>query len=235
MRSRRLSVELSSHIVDHHRRFSLGARGASLVFSSGDVGVGDGNPDPATQTCFTNDGQNRTRFIPMFPASCPLLVHVFCIAYVFAVDAFGTMHSVTAVGGTLSIPEVAAPFSGGGFSDIVSFRSFRSNVTVIRMGKILVPAPVVSRRRRAKVSSNTAQRHLRGTLQSSWTRAQATIFLSAASGDLIPLDAQPFHFRRRSRTSRRKRKTSVSSSKDTQCLSVARRRQPPRSPGSSLC
>ena len=48
------------------------------------------------------------------------------VSPVFAVDAFGTMHSVTAVGGTASIPEVAAPFSGGGFSDIVSFRSFRS-------------------------------------------------------------------------------------------------------------
>ena len=29
-------------------------------------------------------------------------------------------HSVTAVGGTTSIPEVAAEFSGGGFSNVVS-------------------------------------------------------------------------------------------------------------------
>lgn len=46
----------------------LGARGVTLTFSSGDHGVGDGNPNPATQKCFTNDGRNVTRFIPTFPA-----------------------------------------------------------------------------------------------------------------------------------------------------------------------
>ncbi|KAJ2934290.1 hypothetical protein H1R20_g2804, partial [Candolleomyces eurysporus] len=73
----------------------LGARGVSVIFSSGDFGVGDGNPDPATQECFTNDGRNTTRFIPVFPAT------------------------VTSVGGTQSVPEVAVSrfFSGGGFSD----------------------------------------------------------------------------------------------------------------------
>ncbi|KAH9983545.1 tripeptidyl peptidase A [Russula compacta] len=88
--------------VDFARRVcagfaQLGARGTSLLFSSGDTGVGDGNPNPATQTCLTNDGKNRTRFIPSFPASCPF---------------------VTAVGGTTHIPEVAANFSGGGFSNV---------------------------------------------------------------------------------------------------------------------
>ncbi|KAJ7098776.1 tripeptidyl peptidase A [Mycena belliarum] len=74
----------------------LGARGVSLMVSSGDGGVGDGNPDPATQQCITNDGRNRTRFIPGFPASCPF---------------------VTAVGGTVFFPEQAIDFSGGGFSN----------------------------------------------------------------------------------------------------------------------
>ncbi|KAJ3761594.1 tripeptidyl peptidase A [Lentinula raphanica] len=74
----------------------LGARGVSLTFSSGDGGVGDGDPDPTTQTCITNDGKNRTEFLPLFPASCPF---------------------VTAVGGTTHVPEVAANFSGGGFSN----------------------------------------------------------------------------------------------------------------------
>ncbi|KAI9443991.1 tripeptidyl peptidase A [Lactarius indigo] len=78
------------------RQFAqFGARGVSLLFSSGDGGVGDGNADPATQTqaqtCFTNDGTNQTKFIPIFPASCPF--------------------------GTDNIPEVAASFSGGGFSN----------------------------------------------------------------------------------------------------------------------
>ncbi|KAF8165633.1 tripeptidyl peptidase A [Crassisporium funariophilum] len=76
----------------------LGARGVSVLFSSGDFGVGDGDSDPATQKCFTNDGRNVTRFIPVFPSSCPF---------------------VTSVGGTTGIPEVAVSrfFSGGGFSD----------------------------------------------------------------------------------------------------------------------
>lgn len=47
----------------------LGVRGVSVIFSSGDYGVGDGNSDPATQECITNDGLNNTRFIPAFPAS----------------------------------------------------------------------------------------------------------------------------------------------------------------------
>ncbi|THV08230.1 tripeptidyl peptidase A [Dendrothele bispora CBS 962.96] len=75
----------------------LGARGVSLMFSSGDGGVGDGDDNPATQTCLTNDGKNQTKFIPGFPASCPF---------------------VTAVGGTEFIePEIAVFFSGGGFSN----------------------------------------------------------------------------------------------------------------------
>ncbi|KAF5333533.1 hypothetical protein D9611_002703 [Ephemerocybe angulata] len=76
----------------------LGARGVSLMFSSGDYGVGDNNPDPATQECFTNDGKNTTRFIPVFPSSCPY---------------------VTSIGGTQGVPEVAVSRfgSGGGFSD----------------------------------------------------------------------------------------------------------------------
>ncbi|EPS98883.1 hypothetical protein FOMPIDRAFT_1125451 [Fomitopsis schrenkii] len=74
----------------------LGARGVSVMFGSGDGGVGDGDPNPATQQCFSNDGRNVTMFIPEFPASCPF---------------------ITSVGATSQIPEVAAWFSGGGFSN----------------------------------------------------------------------------------------------------------------------
>jgi len=79
-----------------------GARGVSVLFASGDAGVGDGNPDPNTQGCFSNDGKNATKFLPFFPASCPY---------------------VTAVGATIGIaPEVAVYewFSSGGFSDYFS-------------------------------------------------------------------------------------------------------------------
>ena len=67
----------------------LGTRGVSVLFSSGDTGVGS--------ACQTNDGKNTTRFLPTFPASCPY---------------------VTSVGGTRYIePEQAVFFSSGGFSD----------------------------------------------------------------------------------------------------------------------
>lgn len=68
----------------------LGARGVSVVFSSGDTGVGS--------ACQTNDGKNTTRFLPIFPAACPY---------------------VTSVGGTYQVqPEKAIYFSSGGFSDL---------------------------------------------------------------------------------------------------------------------
>ncbi|KAI0306132.1 subtilisin-like protein [Multifurca ochricompacta] len=68
----------------------LGARGVSLLFSSGDFGVGGGS-------CQTNDGTAKEQFLPTFPASCPW---------------------VTTVGGTTSVnPEVAASLSTGGFSN----------------------------------------------------------------------------------------------------------------------
>jgi tripeptidyl-peptidase-1 len=68
----------------------LGARGVSVIYSSGDSGVGE--------SCLSNDGTGRTRFEPIFPASCPF---------------------VTAVGGVEGInPEIALDFSTGGFSDI---------------------------------------------------------------------------------------------------------------------
>ncbi|KAI0287620.1 tripeptidyl peptidase A [Russula brevipes] len=74
----------------------LGSRGVSVIFSSGDAGVGDSNPDPSTHKCYSNDGKNQAKFLPQFPGGCPY---------------------VTAVGGTYGIPEIAAPFSGGGFSN----------------------------------------------------------------------------------------------------------------------
>ncbi|MCJ1257173.1 vesicle formation at the endoplasmic reticulum [Lignoscripta atroalba] len=67
----------------------LGARGVSVLFASGDTGVGS--------ACQTNDGKNTTRFLPIFPAACPW---------------------VTSVGGTFHVqPERAISFSSGGFSD----------------------------------------------------------------------------------------------------------------------
>ncbi|KAH8977416.1 subtilisin-like protein [Lactarius akahatsu] len=70
---------------------TLGVRGASVLFSSGNHGVGRGN-------CLAPDssGNSRVQFRPTFPSTCPW---------------------VTSVGGTTgNNPEIAASLSGGGFS-----------------------------------------------------------------------------------------------------------------------
>lgn len=75
----------------------LGTRGVSVIFSSGDTGVGS--------ACQTNDGKNTTRFLPIFPAACPY---------------------VTSVGGTTQVePEIAVSFSSGGFSDLYDRPSYQ--------------------------------------------------------------------------------------------------------------
>ncbi|KAF8268102.1 subtilisin-like protein [Lactarius quietus] len=71
----------------------LGARGVSVLFPSGNEGVGKG-------ACQANDG---VQFIPEFPASCP---------YVTSVGG-----TTGGTGGPDPGPEVAAEISGGGFSN----------------------------------------------------------------------------------------------------------------------
>ncbi|KAL9064217.1 MAG: hypothetical protein Q9161_009011 [Pseudevernia consocians] len=75
----------------------LGARGVSVLFASGDEGVG------ADGMCWSNNGSNKPMFLPTFPASCPY---------------------VTAVGGTRNWDPEIAGFdarrtfvAGGGFSN----------------------------------------------------------------------------------------------------------------------
>ncbi|KAF8903511.1 peptidase S8/S53 domain-containing protein [Gymnopilus junonius] len=78
---------------------TLGSRGTTIFFSSGDDGVGAGN-------CQTNDGKGTVIFQPNFPASCPF---------------------VTTVGATTRVnPEVAASFSGGGFSRYFAAPSYQT-------------------------------------------------------------------------------------------------------------
>ncbi|KAJ7238903.1 family S53 protease-like protein [Mycena rebaudengoi] len=77
---------------------ALGARGISVLFSSGDGGVRGGHDVPIQ--C-TND-----TFIPVFPASCPF---------------------VTSVGATVNFaPETAESFSSGGFSNIFPMPTYQS-------------------------------------------------------------------------------------------------------------
>lgn len=53
-----------------HGFAQLGARGISVLFSSGDAGVGSNG------TCFSNKDPEKRMFIPNFPASCPWVTTV---------------------------------------------------------------------------------------------------------------------------------------------------------------
>ncbi|KAI9454052.1 subtilisin-like protein [Lactarius psammicola] len=76
----------------------LGARGVSLLFPSGNKGVGD--------KCVTTDGS--VRFRPLFPATCP--------------------HVTAVGGTTGYEPEVAWKTSGGGFSDYFLLPDYQEHV-----------------------------------------------------------------------------------------------------------
>jgi tripeptidyl-peptidase I len=77
----------------------MGLRGITVFESSGDTGVGS--------YCKSNDGTNRDRFLPQFPATCPW---------------------ITAVGGTESaLPEIAWKDSSGGFSDYFSRPDYQND------------------------------------------------------------------------------------------------------------
>ncbi|KAH9053076.1 peptidase S8/S53 domain-containing protein [Lactarius vividus] len=83
----------------------LGACGVSIIFASGDDGVGAGN---------CQDASGKTQFIHMFPATSRKSRHksLTCVTTVSQVP------TVTSIGGTMSSnPEVAAGLSGGGFSN----------------------------------------------------------------------------------------------------------------------
>ena len=92
----------------------LGVRGASVIFSTGNNGVGNGN-------CLNEDrsGNKYVRFVPSFPSTCTCGIFL-CLDAV-PLTTSPTLFAgpwVTSVGGTAGFnPEVAASFSGGGFSE----------------------------------------------------------------------------------------------------------------------
>ncbi|KAF8437229.1 peptidase S8/S53 domain-containing protein [Boletus edulis BED1] len=67
--------------------------------------------------CFSNDGTNKTMFIPTFPSACPY---------------------ITSVGGTNYVPETAALFSTGGFSNYFSRPDYQ-NKAVTKYLETLAP------------------------------------------------------------------------------------------------
>jgi tripeptidyl-peptidase-1 len=93
------TVPYKYQVATCNKMAQLGARGVSLIFSSGDTGPG--------ASCRSNDGKGTTKFLPMFPATCPW---------------------VTAVGGTVHVePEQAVNFSSGGFSETWPRPAYQDN------------------------------------------------------------------------------------------------------------
>ncbi|KAH9017787.1 subtilisin-like protein [Lactarius deliciosus] len=94
----------------------LGVLGVSVLFSSGDNGVGVGN---------CQDASGRVKFIPKFPATCmyDFLSLIASSTQTQAQLAYQHHHDfagpyITSVGGTTqSDPEIAAGLFGGGFSN----------------------------------------------------------------------------------------------------------------------
>ena len=81
----------------------LGARGVTVLFGSGDFGVGK------EKTCVSNDGTNSSTFLPAFPASCP---------YVTTVGATKNFKpEIVAFDATPPKPNPTNFASGGGFSN----------------------------------------------------------------------------------------------------------------------
>ncbi|KAH9159906.1 subtilisin-like protein [Lactarius sanguifluus] len=95
-----ISLDYATHMCNLFAQ--LGARGASVLYSTGNDGVGHGN-------CLVRDssGNSRVQFLPVFPSTCPW---------------------VTSVGGTTGYnPEIAASRSGGGFSMYFPRPSYQNN------------------------------------------------------------------------------------------------------------
>jgi tripeptidyl-peptidase I len=88
----------------------LGARGVSLLFASGDAGVGAGQGD-----CKTNDGKNITAFMPSFPAGCPYVTTVGA-THEFEPEVVAFRPARDLPDGTRTNPYS----SGGGFSNYFS-------------------------------------------------------------------------------------------------------------------
>lgn len=91
---------------------TLAARGITVLFSSGDNGVG------ANGTCISNKDNTTAMFLPAFPASCPW---------------------VTSVGATASyLPEVAVSrfASGAGFSNYFGMPAYQASTVQGYLAKI---------------------------------------------------------------------------------------------------
>jgi hypothetical protein len=142
--------------------------------------------------------------------------------------------SVTAVGGTTHIPEVAAEFSGGGFSDIVrcTFCSGRVTMTLIRK-RFEFPRPEWQEAAVGKFLKSLPNGTYAGLFNPKGRVREHYCLSVVKENSWHPWFALALC--RRSQTSRPKRITFGSSSKGARWPLVARRRHRPLSPDLSPC
>jgi tripeptidyl-peptidase-1 len=107
-------IEYAVHVCNLFAQ--LGSRGVSVLQASGDEGVGLGN---------CRDSSGNVYFLPSFPGTCTCHISPGkrTVPYRGSLDItrghFSAGPFVTTVGGTINYqPEIAAPISGGGFSNI---------------------------------------------------------------------------------------------------------------------
>ncbi|KAK0214442.1 family S53 protease-like protein [Armillaria fumosa] len=97
---------------------SLGARCVSILFASGDGGVGD-----------SQQGETCTTFIPAFPAGCPFKYRPLHGESPYLKLTFWEV--ITPVGATQGVTETAVSLSSGGFSNIFTRPSYQARAVSI--------------------------------------------------------------------------------------------------------
>lgn len=112
----------------------LGARGVTVLFSSGDEGVG------ADGYCYSNDGKNTSTFLPAFPATCPYVTAVGAttnftpegmLAPFLPMSLILTVRPVAAYD-----PRFSTPFtSGGGFSNYFGRPAYQASAVDAYLAK----------------------------------------------------------------------------------------------------
>src|SRR6266702_1071511 len=108
----------------------LGLRGASVIVTSGNKGVGP-------EDCVAKDGSGRVQFMPEFPSTCMCSV-LFLLRRSTPSGTSRSPHRhcsagpyVTSVGGTTGLDsEVAAMLSGGGFSNHFPRESYQDDAVL---------------------------------------------------------------------------------------------------------
>jgi tripeptidyl-peptidase-1 len=117
-----------------HEWMKLGLQGVSIFFASGDSGVGNRYNAGYNNSCLNAEygyvDANGTKFSPSFPVNCPYITAGKCSSshlLMFTRLTFLSEVGGTQLNGSVDVPEVAASFSGGGFSNIFPMPDYQKS------------------------------------------------------------------------------------------------------------